>query len=171
MRNYCVVDGWNKQRGLWTSFMNISVLRTRHMLHFFFCSDLPGGLTYDRGGFHDVHHLLQRLYVRVLVSKLLLLVVEMASSLNVCKNVFLFRPWLHVVTCYRLYTGRHITFTMRPLESTIQILFAASALLSPSLAMAIISRWAMPRAACQQQEKDHPPSWASLKCVIRSLWD
>lgn len=32
------------------------------------------------------------------------------------------------------------TFTMSPLESTIQILLAASSLLSPSLAMAMISR-------------------------------
>lgn len=32
------------------------------------------------------------------------------------------------------------TFTMRPFESTIQILLAASSLLIPSLAMAIMSR-------------------------------
>lgn len=37
-------------------------------------------------------------------------------------------------------TDTLITFTMRPFESTIQILLAASSFVSPSLAMAIISR-------------------------------
>jgi len=43
---------------------------------------LPGGLTYDHSGFDGVHHLLQGLYVSVIVSELQLLVVEIASSLN-----------------------------------------------------------------------------------------
>lgn len=50
----------------------------------------------------------------------------------------------NIGVCWKTYS----TFTMRPLESTIQILLAASSLLRPSLAMAMMSRWAIPRAAC-----------------------
>lgn len=48
----------------------------------------PGELTYDSRGFDGVHHLLQRLNVLVLVGKLLLLVVQVASSLNECRMRF-----------------------------------------------------------------------------------
>lgn len=47
-------------------------------------------LTYDRGGFDGVHHLLQGLHMWVIVSKLLFLVVKMASSLNLGKRMVLF---------------------------------------------------------------------------------
>lgn len=50
-----------------------------------YCSDRAGGLTYDCGGFDGVHHLLQGLQVRMLMSKLQLLVIQIASSLNLCK--------------------------------------------------------------------------------------
>lgn len=93
-------------------------------------------LTYDCSGFDGVYHLLQGLNVRVLMSKLLLLVVQMASSLKMCKIYKYFKlhkePFVQVETC--------ITLTMRPFESTIQILLAASSLVTPSLAIAIIIR-------------------------------
>lgn len=44
--------------------------------------------TYNGGGFDDVHHLLQSLQVRMLMSKLSLLVVQMASSLYTIKPLF-----------------------------------------------------------------------------------
>lgn len=53
-----------------------------------FPPDLPGRRTYDCGGFYSVDHLLQGLQVRVLVSKLLLLVVKVASSLNLWKKKY-----------------------------------------------------------------------------------
>lgn len=40
-----------------------------------------GKLTYNGSGFDGVHHLFQGLQVRMLMGKLLLLVVKMASSL------------------------------------------------------------------------------------------
>lgn len=65
-----------------------------------FPPDLPGRLTYDCGGFYGVDHLLQGLQVRVLVSKLLLLVVKVASSLNLWKKMYFFPPqnstWFYV---------------------------------------------------------------------------
>lgn len=57
--------------------------------------------------------------------------------------------------CEDWVTDTHFTFTMRPFESTIQILLAASSWVSPSFAIAIISRWAIPRAACQKSKKPH----------------
>lgn len=124
-----------------------------------FPPDLPGRLTYDCGGFYGVDHLLQGLQVWVLVSKLLLLVVKVASSLNLWKKKYfsphriphgsMLNTWGYLWRLSQWDT--RITFTMRPLESTIQILLAASSLVSPSLAMAIISRWAIPRAACQKK--------------------
>lgn len=50
------------------------------------CKDLPVELTYDGGGFDGLHHLLQRLQVRMVVCKLHLLVVQMASALDVRKT-------------------------------------------------------------------------------------
>ncbi len=57
-------------------------IHKHHLLHVPYCSDPPRRLTYDCGGFDGVHHLLQGLNVRVLVSELLLLVVKVASSLH-----------------------------------------------------------------------------------------
>ncbi len=50
-------------------------------------ADLPCRLTDDSGGLHGGHDLLQGFQVRVIVSKLLLLVVKMTSSLNLGQNV------------------------------------------------------------------------------------
>lgn len=49
---------------------------------------LPGRFTYNCSGFYGVDHLLQGLQVGVLMSKLLLLVIKMASSLNLGKRMF-----------------------------------------------------------------------------------
>lgn len=45
--------------------------------------------TYNGGGFDDVHHLLQSLQVWMIMSKLSLLVIQMASSLFERKNFYL----------------------------------------------------------------------------------
>lgn len=68
-----------------------NVLRKPHtyLLYMHFSNRLPGRLTYDSAGFDGLHDLLQGLQVRVLVSKLLLLVVQMASSLRLCDMSFI----------------------------------------------------------------------------------
>lgn len=100
-------------------------------------------LTYDRGGFDGLHHLLQRLQMRMVMSKLCLLVIHVASSLQKQNSFELISEWDLIKENRRSRS----TFTMRPLESTIQILLAASSGLTPSLAIAMMSRCAIPRAA------------------------
>lgn len=71
------------------------------------------------------------------------------------KMVFYIQSRSYLGDCDR----EQITFTMRPFESTIQILLAASSLLRPSLAMAMMSRCAIPRAAWHlKKERDNYPT-------------
>lgn len=66
---------------------------------------------------------------------------------------------------------RHVTFTIRPFESTIQILLAASSLDTPSLAMAIISRWAIPIAAWSDNShnKVHSVTKSSFNAIFKCI--
>lgn len=82
------VNGWEKQFGLRRGFIydieshlkvfSATVSWRSHTLH----AAYPGELTYDRSGFDGVHDLLQGFQVWVIMSKLLLLVVQVAPSLR-----------------------------------------------------------------------------------------